>query len=98
MITVRSTPPVYLIGSVEYVKASVTSSDSLSAQPVTIWIDGTEHAAVWEGSAGTTRICRTSSAIDFTSWEPDLYSMQVEVTDSPEIPLIPAGYISVQTP
>lgn len=94
-------PVKFLVGSKEYVVASVeveTVDVELDTQPVTIWIDGTEYPAGWIGDVGATRQCQTSSIIDFTSWTTGLYSVAVEVTDSPEIPLIPAGYISVQNP
>lgn len=94
-------PPVFLIGSKEYVKAEVeveTEGVELDDQPVTVWINGTEYPAGWIGDVGASRQCQTSSIIDFTSWDVGLYTVAVEVTDSPEIPLIPAGYISVQNP
>jgi hypothetical protein len=90
--------PVFPIGTTEYVIASVTSDLVLSNQVVAIVIEETVHPATWLGTEGTTRSCRTTSPITFTepTWVDDLYEMQVRITDTPEVPLVPAGYIRVK--
>lgn len=89
--------------SKEYVSATVTADVTLNAQTVEIAIRaGTEAAftwlpAQWLGSAGTTRQCRTTNPVDFTAvaYPKTPYEVYVRVTDTPEIPLLHAGTLTV---
>jgi hypothetical protein len=92
------TMPVYLIGTLEYVSARVSNSVELSTQPVEIVVGGDTLPAAWEGEAGTTRTCHTLEPVDFTLWPDDIYPLAVKYTDSPEAPLVSAGFIRVKTP
>ncbi len=85
----------YPLGTSEYVSVTVTSDVSLSAQPVTVSLDrgATWLPATWQGSAGTTRTARTTSPVTFAST--GLKTVLVKVTDTPEVPIIEAGRISV---
>lgn len=79
----------YPIGSVEYIKATVTADFQLNAQPVAISIDekATWLPATWVGSAGLTRQVRTTSPYTFTD-ALGARHVYVKVTDSPEVPII----------
>ena len=88
--------PTYLIGSIEYVSVRVSGDVELDDQPVSIIIGGTIYPAAWVGAPGTTRVARTTSAIDFTTWTDDLYDLAVKYTDTPEAPKVDAGYIRVK--
>ena len=90
------TYPRFQTGSIEYVVASVTADVELDAQVVKIFIEGTEYTAEWMGNPGETRECRTTDTIDFTDWADDLYQLSVQFADSPEEPLVDAGYIRVR--
>lgn len=93
---VQQEVPVFIVGTKEYVKAEVENSVDLTSQPVAIVLDGTSYTATWVGTTGPTRTCRTVTRIDFASWDPKVYALLVNFTDSPEEPLVHAGYVSVQ--
>lgn len=90
--------PTYKLGTEEYVIAEVSGNVTLGAQTVTILVNDLDLAATWIGSSGTTRQCRTSSKVVFTDpdWVDGLYPLAVRYVDTPEIPLIDAGYIRVK--
>lgn len=88
-------------GSLEYVKATVTAdvtladamtvAISLSSNGVHNWV-----TATWTGTAAVTRTARTSSPVDFsTLTKGKTYSVYVKLTDSPEVPIIAAGSLTV---
>jgi hypothetical protein len=85
--------------SKEYVEASVTADVELGAQVVEFAIlagapvDGTTWTAgAWIGTAGTTRTARILVGQGGTlDPGPGNYTVFVRVTDTPEIPVIPAG-------
>jgi len=89
--------PVYLVGSVEFLKVEVTSTETLNTQPVSIHFDGTEYPAEWVGDVGTTRLARTTNVVTIDQ-EPGVYSLVAEWHDASETPLIRGGYVSVQSP
>jgi hypothetical protein len=88
-------------GSKEYVSATVTADVTLSAQTVEVAIRaGTQAAFVWlpaqwVGTSGTIRQCRTTSPVDFTAYPKTAHEVYVRVTDSPEIPVLHAGTLTV---
>lgn len=99
-------PPKYPRGTVEFVKAIVTANVTLTdAMPVSISISTGDNGAgyvhtwlpgTWEGVEGTKRTARTTSAVTFdVAYPRGTYSLFVKLTDSPEIPLIDAGTVSV---
>lgn len=83
-------------GTTEYVAATITSSVTLDAQVVEFrfgpsagWITG-----AWTGTAATQRQARVlinSGNIPAAG----TYDLYVRVTDSPEIPIVNAGRITV---
>lgn len=90
-------------GSEEYVKARVVADVTLD---VTVGVEislstGNPAAhvwlpAVWTGTESTTRIARTSSAVEFDETYPDkTYSVYVRLTDSPEAPILRAGTLTI---
>lgn len=82
----------YPIGTVEYIKATVTCDVVLDTQTVAISIDGktTWLPATWLGDPGTTRSLRTTSVHTFDT-KLATRSVYVKITDSPEIPIIKLG-------
>ena len=53
--------------------------------------------AVWEGLAGTSRVARTQNPVSLDAAYPDrTYLVHVKVTDSPEVPVIYAGAITLR--
>jgi hypothetical protein len=91
--------PTFKLGTEEFIAAEVASNVTLNTQTVTIHVKGEELAAEWIGTAGTTRQCRTSSKVVFDpndDWADGLYPLAVKYIDTPEHPLIDAGYIRVK--
>lgn len=87
--------PRYVHGTKEYVSVPVTSDVSLTTQGVSIKFAGQTFAAGWIGSAGTTRTARTSSPVDFSAIDPGVYQVWPLVDDTPEDPLLDAGFLWV---
>lgn len=92
-------PRQWVLGTKEYLKATVSCDVELDSQPVAFTFDGgdTFHDAEWIGAAGTTRKAQLliDEDIPLTVGRHNVY---VRVTDSPEIPLIDAGTLSVRNP
>lgn len=90
--------PTFKQGTEEYIAAEVSGNVTLGAQTVTVHVKGLNLAAEWTGSPGTTRQCRTASEVEFDAetWPDGLYPLAVKYVDTPEIPLIDAGYIRVK--
>ncbi len=83
-------------GTTEYLSLDVTANVSLSTQDVAVTFDReTFHDAEWQGSAGTTRVCRLLVDDDVLPEGYGVVPIYVRVTDSPEIPLIQSGYLSI---
>lgn len=87
---------VYKHGSVEYLKAEVTSSEELDAQVVSIHLAGVEYPADWLGDPGLVRMAQTTSPVTISTISAGVHEMDVEVHDTPEVPLFSAGYVSIQ--
>lgn len=86
----------FVAGSVEYLTVTVTADVTLDTQPVALSLDKgvTWLACTWQGSAATTRKARTTSPITFSgTWRNA--AVLVKITDTPEIPIVNAGGISV---
>ena len=89
-------------GTIEYVKARISADVALGTQTVAISLTpkGGAHTwlpAVWEGLAGTSRVARTQNPVSLDAAYPDrTYLVHVKVTDSPEVPVIYAGAITVR--
>lgn len=85
-------------GATEYVEASVTSDVTLDTQPVAFSFDGgtTWTAAAWTGSPALTRTARLLVVASTTFTTPGIYTLLVKVTDSPEVPVISAGGVTVR--
>lgn len=88
----------------EFVDANVTgpSDVTLDTQPVEISINRTNEPYVWlpaewVGSPGTTRKVRTSSTVTFSvvDYPQRVYHVFVRVTDSPAIPIMAAGQLTI---
>lgn len=87
--------------SVELVRVPVTPpyGISITDQPVSIAIvargaypdDGDLHAAAWDSQDRATLLIGPGHL----SFAPGVYEVFVKVTDSPEIPLLRAGFITV---
>lgn len=96
-----STSSGYVDGSHEYLTVTVTSDVELGAQPVAISIDRgvTWLPATWQGSYGTTRKARTTDPVplDVGGGSERQIPVLVKVTDTPEIPLMRAGHITIRT-
>jgi hypothetical protein len=86
-------------GSVEYLEASVTADVSLTMVVAIAITKGsgthTWLAAGWTGAADTTRTARTTSAFDTGTLTRGQYGLYVKLTDSPEVPIIKAGEVSI---
>lgn len=88
-------PPKFIVGSVEYLKAQVTSDEALtSADTVEIKVGGTWRTAEWVGSEGLTRVARV--LVDFADISVGSHQVYVRLTDSDEVPLLDAGRIAVE--
>lgn len=89
-------PTTRLVGSTEYVSVTVTADVPLTdAMPVDLTLDdgATWLDCIWLGSEGTTRRARTLAPVTHST--PGYVRVVVRVTDTPEVPLIPAGYLEV---
>lgn len=94
-----------VFGSVQYLKVTVRGDITLDQQEVTVILAdpgvrpdvADEQAATWVGTAGTTRVCQvligTPGGYDV---QPGEYEVYVRIFDNPEIPLIPAGMVTVK--
>lgn len=85
-------------GTVEYLYADVVADRTLNSQPVEIGLGTTVTAATWDdaqwtGASGTSRSCRI--LLD-GSQVAGRYAIFVRITDTPEIPIIKAGYLKVK--
>lgn len=90
--------PTFKQGTEEFIVAEVSGNVPLTTQTVTVQVKGQELAAEWIGTSGSVRQCRTTSRVIFDpdEWEDGLYPLAVKYVDSPEVPLIDAGYIRVK--
>lgn len=84
-------------GSAEYLDVGVKCDVVLDSQPVAFSLDhgATWQAATWQGSAGTSR---TASLLLDGTLPVGRYRVLVQITDSPEIPIIDAGYLAITPP
>jgi hypothetical protein len=91
-------------GSVEYLHTPVTSDVTLAdvmVVAIAVGRTGTETytwlPATWEGTAGTTRTARTTSAVTLSAASYPLrkYTIYVKLTDTPEAPIIDAGTLTI---
>lgn len=91
--------PEYVVGSEQYVPALVKASVDLTDQVVKIQFDGgswldaewdgaSEACVLVDGSDGFQRRCRTSDVVDFANVTPGWKSLDVQLTDTPEVPII----------
>lgn len=85
-------------GATEYINAPVVANVTLSSQVVAFSFDAgvTWTAAAWVGSAGTTRTAQLLVVASTTFPAPGMYTLLVRVTDTPEIPIMNAGGITVR--
>lgn len=83
-------------GSIEFLKASITSDVELNAQTVQISIDGkaTWLPAVWVGTVGTTRTARTSSVVTWSTR--GSFFVFAKIGDNPESPIVKCGRVDVK--
>lgn len=82
-------------GSVEFLTVTVTSSVPLDAQPVAISFGGdTWLEAAWIGTVGKQRKAQTLIS-NATLPPAGTYPLYVRITDSPEVPIVPAGTVVV---
>lgn len=88
------TTQTYVAGSVEYLTVTVTADVALTDQTVALSLDrGTTWLpCAWIGDEGTSRQARTTDPHMFTA---GTVSVLVKVADTPEVPIIKAGQISV---
>lgn len=90
-------------GSTEYLRVPVgPASVVLAAQPVAISLDSgtTWLPAQWEGDPGTTRTARTTNPVLFEVAAGEVataYPVLVRITDTPEVPILGAGWVLVST-
>lgn len=86
-------------GSKEFVKALMTSDRTLDTQtPEMRVMPGDWVPAAWQDTAGTTRVVRTSSVVDFANYSKSIaHDVYVRFTDSPEVPIIHVGSIRVRS-
>lgn len=86
---------IMYVGTVEYLDVTVTNTLGVpfNTQPVAISIDGgkTFNTAAWQGTAGPTRTCSLLIGTTVPLPAPGAYDIRVQITDSPEIPIIDAG-------
>jgi len=95
-------------GSVDFVGATVTEVNGLDLNQATIKMavtaSGSDHtwlAAQWDGAQwtdedGTHRKVRTSSPVTFAvDATTSSYTIYVQLTDSPEVPILRAGVIKM---
>lgn len=86
-------------GTTEFVSAEVTADVTLDMTVDIALSLGTSHVwlpALWVGSSGTTRTCRTVDPVTFDDDYPaGGYAVYVRLTDNPEIPYIRAGFIAI---
>lgn len=90
-------------GNVDFMEFTVTAADELTTQPVEITFDRTNFIACAWGGVGSwnaantifTRNCKTSQVITDDDFPPGEQTVQVfaRVTETPAVPLIPAGTI-----
>lgn len=86
----------YQLGSTEYLTVTVYADRTLGSQSVAVSTDnGTTWAsATWTGSPATTRKARTNDPITFAARHSG--PLLVKINDTPEVPIVLAGYIEVQ--
>ena len=87
-------------GSVEYLKGTVTADHDLDTQPVEVAVTATSHPgdedwadAEWAGDVGTSRKWRL--LLD-GSLATGAYYVNVRLTDTPAVPIIPAGMLWIR--
>ena len=94
-----------IVGSQEYLVVEVTGDLMLDAQVVEIAVVDVDtrpttndwHTSAWTGDPGYTRNCRVfiGNSVGGISVDAGMYRVFVRVTDSPEIPIMDAGLLSV---
>lgn len=81
-------------GTVQLLKVSVTSDMEIDLQPVHISFDRTTWLpATWLGAPGLQRTCQV--LIDDTNIPAHTAPVYVRVTDTPEIPILKAGFVTI---
>ena len=93
--------PIHIpLGSLEYVKAPVTADvtleDSMSVEVAITAAGSTDHdflTAQWVGAEALKRTARTADPFPFDT--AGLFDVFVQLTDTPEVPIMLAGRFSV---
>lgn len=90
-----SSTRTWVRGSTEYLEYAVTANVPLDSQVVEITFDrDTFHTAAWIGDIGTTRTCQVLIS-DAELPADSAVDVFIRITDTPEIPLIPAGTLTI---
>lgn len=108
-MTWKPPPPDFVQGTEQYVPALVKSDVDLVDQTVAIQIDGgawlpaewddapSSPCVLSDGRDGHQRVARTSSVVDFAGVSVGLKALLVQLTDTPEVPIIATQGIRVIT-
>ena len=85
----------------EYLEATIGPANvTLDTETVELSLThgDADHAwlpATWLGEPGTTRVARTTSPVDLSSYDEEQYGLYVRVTATPETPVIYVGRVRI---